>query len=188
VFSTALKHSKNPKADFDAVKKIYQKSDSVDARLTALSSLGAVNSIELVNELLRMAIDQQMVKSQDIYRPLESIASLNPKKAEVLNIIWQWCATNWSTIYDQLSGTISMSGTLVQTCVKHNIGYEFVKTVEDWAKGADCATPELAAQRVEQLLVAKRPLEQALERIRGVTAWTERENKAVKAWAKMVAQ
>jgi hypothetical protein len=31
-------------------------------------------------------------------------------------------------------------------------------------------------------------LEQALERIRGVTAWTERENKAVKAWAKMVAQ
>lgn len=182
IFKTGLKFSKTPDLDFEAVKKVYLTADSVDARMAALSSLGSINSIELVHFLLKMALSDDIVKPQDIMRPVGSLTS-NPNKAVVLDILWNWCIKNWDTLHERLSVSLSLLGRVLQTCISEQVGVEFVKVVEDWAKGADCPSAEAAEKRAEQLLSAKRPLEQGLEKVKGVTAWVNRDNTALLEWS-----
>lgn len=160
--------------------------DNPDAKLAALGSLGATNSIELIHELLKMSMDHDIVKQQDVIRPIGSLGALNPHKVEVLDILWKWCILNWAVLHEQLAVSLSLLGRVLQTCVASRIEPEFAQEVEAWSRGDDCATPEEVALRTEQLLAVKRPLEQGLERVRGIGAWVSRENTQVLGWAKAI--
>jgi aminopeptidase N len=127
-----LKHTTNPRSDFDAVKNIYLTTDSVDARLAALSSLGAINNLELVKELLDMSLNGDLIKTQDITRPLNSLASDNPMKVVVYELLWTWCVKNWDTLHENLSVALSLLGNVLKICVSSQIGDKFIKVVEDW--------------------------------------------------------
>jgi aminopeptidase 2 len=186
VFKTVLKHTTNPRSDFDAVKNIYLTTDSVDARLAALSSLGAINNLELVKELLDMSLNGDLIKTQDITRPLNSLASDNPMKVVVYELLWTWCVKNWDTLHENLSVALSLLGNVLKICVSSQIGDKFIKVVEDWASGSDCNSPEGVAKRLDQLLSAKRPLEQGLERVKMMTSWVERDTASVNVWSSKI--
>lgn len=184
MFSTALKHRSDPQADFKAVLKISQRSTSIDERLAALGALGATNDISLVHELLnKVALNPELVKAQDIMRPVGSLAALNPHKQQVYNILWKWCTDNWEILHEQLAASLSLLGRVLQACVSSQIGNEFVDKVEAWARGDDLKDAALAAKRVQQLGSCKRPLEQGLERVRGLTRWFERDQAELKKWS-----
>jgi hypothetical protein len=51
------------------------------------------------------------------------------------------------------------------------------------ASGSDCNSPEGVAKRLDQLLSAKRPLEQGLERVKMMTSWVERDTASVNDWS-----
>jgi ERAP1-like C-terminal domain len=181
-----LRATKDQRRDFDAVKEIYLKGDSVDVRLDALRALGAISDLSYIQELLDWTLNSGSVKPQDMIRPLDGIASLNSNKKEVNAVLWSWCTSNWPVIQDRLSGTISMVGNVLKTCIANNTGEEFVKVVKDWAACVDCATDEEATKRANSLLSAKRPLEQGIERVQSNTAWMLRDEDAVLKWAEEI--
>jgi aminopeptidase 2 len=167
------------------VFNLYQKGDSVDARLAALGALGAINDISLVHRILdEITLNQEVVKPQDVMRPVGSLAHLSPFKAQVLEILWKWCIKNWDLLHEQLAASLSLLGRVLQTCISSQTGDEFVQTVEAWVRGDDLKTPEEKAKRTDQLKAAKRPLEQGLEKVKSVTSWIKREDASVKAWVK----
>lgn len=183
VFATALKHSKNLKSDFEAVKNIYLTSHSVETKLTALSSLGATKSTLLAHDLLMFTLESGLVKPQDVIRPIASLVNLNPHKTQILEMLWQWCTENWETLHEQLSATISLLGGVLKTCISSQVGLHFIDEVKAWARGDDCSSPEAKGKRIEQLASSMRLLEQGLERVHGITVWVEKENQYVLKWA-----
>ena len=57
MWKTARKHSSDPAADFHCLGEAYKKAATIDVKMSLLSSLGAVASLPLVDELLAMALD-----------------------------------------------------------------------------------------------------------------------------------
>ena len=64
-YSTVLKYSDNPTADFEAVLNIYKTAPTVEQRLAALLALGATTDKALVEKILyEITLDADLVKPQ----------------------------------------------------------------------------------------------------------------------------
>ncbi|KAJ3333624.1 Aminopeptidase 2 mitochondrial, partial [Kappamyces sp. JEL0680] len=182
VFEAVLKHSQSPSADFDAIMNIYHGATAADEKIAALESLGASNDLELARRLLHdITMNPDIVKLQDSMYPVLSLSTLNPHREQVLAMLWSWITENWPTIFNKLSTTISLLGRVFEHSINMNIGEEFALKVEAWAKGEDCSSAEAKAERLKQIKAIQRPMDQALETIRGNTQWRNRESR-VSAW------
>ncbi|KAI8905519.1 peptidase family M1-domain-containing protein [Gorgonomyces haynaldii] len=172
VLRIVLQNSKQPKEDFDAVLDLIKNADSPDAKIAALSSIGAINDLELVKQVLVYAMDPETVKPQDITRPIGSIVSGSPLPETTYPLLWQWFVENWSKLHEKFAISLSILGNLFKLVAGRRIGKEFIATVHDWAqaKGLDAAAKE---QRTKELEVVKRPMEQALETVASMTKWQE---------------
>ena len=69
----------------------------------------------------------------------------------------------------------------MQACVSSNIGEDFALKVEAWARG-DGLSVDAKADQVKKLQNVQRPLDQALEAMRGNTKWYETANQEVSAY------
>lgn len=184
VFAVSLQYSKDPDVTFDHIMRVFKTDSSIDAKLAALSSIGATNSVKIVEKILEtVVLDQEIVKPQDVMRPISSIANLSMMKPIVLDMLWVWFVKNWKVLHKQLATTLTLLGRVLETCVSSRIGDAFVGEVEAWASGGDCGTEEERALRLEETVATKRPLEQALERVRAQTSWVVRDTDGVLEWA-----
>ena len=97
VFKTALSHSTTPMKDFEAVLGLYTASTSTaDEKIAALSSVGAVGDMAVVERILAMVLESGgAIKLQDSMYPVLSLASLSPLKEKVLQVLWDWLVKNW---------------------------------------------------------------------------------------------
>jgi aminopeptidase 2 len=177
-----LKHSTQSAKDFDSVLDIYKNAATADEKIAALSCIGASNDMEVCKRVLNeMVLDSELVRLQDTMYPVASLVSDCPHKEQMLEIVWLWVTSNWTILHKKLAGTISLLGRILQFSISQNIGEDFALKVEAWASGKDCVDEKAREERVKQVKDAKRPLEQALEAVRGNTKWYERE-KDVSAW------
>ena len=174
--------------DFEAVFNIYQTASTVDQRLAALGALGAVCDLKLVDRILQMVLDPNIVKPQDVHYPITSLVKRTPLKKQVLPIMWKWIKANWNDLYERFSASLSLLGRILQTCIEDELGQDFADTVLAWSRGEDCETDEGKQQRLTQVKVARRPLEQSLERIKSTTAWVDRERDHVSEWIKRISK
>jgi aminopeptidase 2 len=180
VFKAVLLYSTNPAKDFDDILDIYKHGETVDERMVALSTIGAVNDLELVKKLLEMVLDSSIVKPQDVRTPLESL-SLNPQRKKVLILLWDWLTVNWLGLHEKLGSGLNLLGSVVQACISLNVGDEFITNVQNWMEGKDC-NPDEQIVRKKQVADAKRAFEQSLEKIKGATCWYGRDGKIVAKW------
>lgn len=175
VFKTVLNHSENPQADFDAIMAIYNSSESAFERISALSCIGATNSLDIAHHILKnITMNEDIVRLQDCMYPIASLATLCPLKVEVLEILWTWLTKNWKTLYVKLSPTLSLLGRVLSYCIDQNIGFDFSEKVEAWARGDGLSEIE-QKERIKEVKAAKRPLDQSLEAMKGATTWFERD-------------
>ncbi|OAJ43042.1 hypothetical protein BDEG_26427 [Batrachochytrium dendrobatidis JEL423] len=180
-YRTACKNT-DDESVFEALLNIYKTSTNVEARLTALSTLGASPNINVVNRVLNeVLMDGNLVRLQDMMYPLNSLRS-SPALKEVLPIMWNFLKSNWPVLYERLKPSLGLLGASVQLCVSGQIGNAFADEVEAWSRGDELATDEEKATRVEQLKAAQRPLNQSIERVRSSTKWLERDRETIQKW------
>ncbi|KAI8897127.1 peptidase family M1-domain-containing protein [Globomyces pollinis-pini] len=183
VFKSVLSHSNNPAEDWEAVFNIYKNAATADERIAALGSLGAINDMKIVHRILNeITLDSDIVKLQDTMYPVASIATQCPLKEEALEYLWVWCTSNWPTLFEKLSPSLSLLGRVLSYSVNQNLGEDFAQRVEAWARGDELATEEEKAVRVKQVTYAQRPLDQSLESLRSASKWNERETANVSQW------
>ena len=176
-------YSSDPKSDFDVIFNIYKSASSVDSKLAALSSLGAVNDMGCFHTLLDYVLDTNIIKSQDIIYPMSHIG-LGPLKQMKLEALWVWVTSNWISLHDRFKASLSLLGRCLTSAINGRIGLEFVSKVQDWANGMDLKSENDKMARKDQLKTATRPLEQALEKVKGNTNWVSRDKTIVLNWLK----
>ena len=179
-----LKTSSDHFADFDRILNFYKSTSSVDQKLSALASLGSVQSTEILHRLFEMVLDSEVVKPQDIIYPLGSVGQVGPLKGQKLDMLWNWIIQNWAELHKRYKASLSLLGRVLQSAIGPRIGFEFVETVESWARGDDLGTAEEKAARQDQLKTARRPLDQSIESVKTYTKWVSRDREIIAQWVK----
>jgi aminopeptidase 2 len=182
-YTALLGYSTDAKLDFDAVISLYKTSSSVDQKLSALGSLGCINDMNCVTQLLKMSLDTEFVKPQDIIYPLSNLGGESALKTAKLDALWHFVVENWALLHERYKASLSLLGRVLSIAINKRVGSEFLDKVEAWARGEGLSEKEKELRK-EQLKTAARPLEQSLEKARGQTAWVDREKEALKNWVK----
>lgn len=95
VFAIVLQNG--GKEEFDAVIKIYKEATVIDQKLAALGSLGSIANAELLSSLLKMSLNEDFVRPQDIIYVFGPVAA-NPIGRK---LAWAFVKENWQTFYDR---------------------------------------------------------------------------------------
>jgi aminopeptidase 2 len=181
LFSTVLKHTITPGADFDTIFKLYENGATADEKVGALGTIGAINDLSLSKKILNeIVLDSSKVKTQDSYIPIVSLAIHSPKRLEVLELIWEFITRNWTQLHDTLIP--SLLGHVVKSGIQYCIGEEYATRTEKWAAGDNCQTEEEKELRKKQVKKVQRALDQGLESLRNSTRWYERDEQLVMQW------
>lgn len=96
--------------EFDALFKIYQNPPTVKEKASALTALGAFRTDELMTKILKLVLDPEIIKEQDLSTAL---ACLTTHKDGVYKL-WEWMSSNWDTLIAKLTPTSSMMGRVVK--------------------------------------------------------------------------
>lgn len=96
--------------EFDALFKIYQNPPTVKEKASALTALGAFRTDELMTKILKLVLDPEIIKEQDLSTAL---ACLTTHKDGVYKL-WEWTSSNWDTLIAKLTPTSSMMGRVVK--------------------------------------------------------------------------
>jgi aminopeptidase 2 len=180
VFKSVLLYTETPEVDFNSILEIYLHGATVDERMAALDSLGAINDLSLVQRLLGIALDPNIVKPQDMRTPLLSLGG-SPFSQEVPDLLWKWLQTHWDLLHETLSAGLNLLGSVVQACLYLNTRSDFVAEVEGWMAGEGLSADQQSVRR-KQVKDAQRSFEQALESIKSNSLWYGRDNATVTQW------
>jgi aminopeptidase 2 len=183
-FKSVLKNSSDPITDFDTILNFYKTCTSVDQKLSALASLGTVQNTEILHQLFGIILDSEVVKPQDIIYPLGPMGQVGALKGQKLDMLWNWIIQNWVELHKRYKASLSLLGRVLQSAIGPRIGFDFIETVESWARGDDLGTAEEKATRQDQLKTARRPLDQSIESVKTYTNWVSRERDAIAQWIK----
>jgi aminopeptidase 2 len=167
-FRSVLKNSSDPKQDFDAVMSIYKNVDIVmDQRLSALGSLGAINSKEHIEFLLEnVALDADLVRPGDVIGLLNGLRTYSPFASESRDALWQWLLKHWDVLFLKFSSSMMLLSHAVSVCFGAFVGEEHISAVEAWCQGANEETDEAKLKRQDDLKGCQRVLHQTLETVR----------------------
>ncbi|KAJ3195809.1 hypothetical protein HK101_010981 [Irineochytrium annulatum] len=178
-----LQHTSDPDADFALVVSIMKdRTLPDDQRKVALSSLGAVNSMTHINELLSSYFfDKDVVRVQDVYSLLYGVVNRNNQPTVVKPVVWDWIKQNLEKIYTLLKSSPMLFERVV-LAFSNMHGLDLADEVEAWFKGEDAGSEEEKAKRVDMLKGAKRAISQGLEEMRSTTKWVIRERPQIRAW------
>ncbi|KAJ3052261.1 Aminopeptidase 2 mitochondrial [Rhizophlyctis rosea] len=182
-YSTVLKYSDNPVADFEAVLKIYKTAPTVEQRLAALLALGATTDKELVKKILyEITLDSELVKPQDAYYPVSGVSAFTPDPVAVRPLLWEWVLKSWPQIIERYKAYPPLLGRMFTLGFAQQTGEDVCKQVERWTAGEGLTTEEEREARKEEVKLINRPIEQSLEKVRQKTKWVERDGASVKKW------
>ncbi|KAI8998411.1 peptidase family M1-domain-containing protein [Gaertneriomyces semiglobifer] len=181
-YRVTLQHTQNPTEDFEAVMKTYKTASTADQRLAALYALGAVNDPALINRVVNeVTLDTELVRPQDAFYPLRGLSKENPSPSTVRPQLWEFSTSNWTVLHERYGPTLGLLAAMLTVGFADQVGQDVIAKVEAWLAG-EGLTEEEKAKRNEQMKLVKMPVEQSLEKVRGVTRWVERERESVKEW------
>jgi aminopeptidase 2 len=181
-FRTAIYHSNQEEKHFHAMLDLIKNGESIDIRLSAMSSLGATRNLRLIKKILNEVIfDAELIRSQDIPRLVAAIAYYCPERDAALEILWNWFVQNFDKLHLKLSSTITLFSRLLEYTVNKNIGKDFISKLEDWSSGKHLTDSEKDAFK-SKVKNVERSLEQSIESIGANTNWFLRDRTNVLQW------
>ncbi|GMM37587.1 metallo-aminopeptidase [Saccharomycopsis crataegensis] len=151
--------------EYDQFLEIYKNPSSLDEKLLALRFLGAFTEPALIQRTLKLALDPEVVKPQDIYIPLQG---LRAHKEGVL-ALWQWFQDNWDVLVKRFPPSLNMLGNIVSLCTS---GY--------LVPGARQEINKFFADK--DLTGIDKNLEQALDSLESKWNWLVRDGEKVSKW------
>lgn len=186
-FRTVLRRSSDPEKDLKDIIDIYKAADTPDQSLQALSALGAVNSSDLVRDLIhKYFFDKDFIRPQDIMYLVNSVSSKNSDTKYANTILWNFISGNWGKIYELYSSSPSILGSVFTVVMDNQVGYDVITTVTEWINGKDLQDrsefKKLYAKRREELNTINRDIEQSLEDIEIRTRWVQRGVSYIEKW------
>ena len=163
VFSTAVKFGGED--EFKKMLGIFEKVESPQLKMKALTSCGQTQDPELVKQYLEYAFSGK-VRSNNVLYVLATLSS----NAAARNIAWEYVKTNWKTkITPMFEGQHSLYAYCVVLPIRGFVTEEKAKEAEAFFK--ENPVPS-----------ATMKLSQTLENMRTKIAWLERENAALTSY------
>lgn len=152
------------KEEYDAILNEYQTASDADERNTALRSLGRVDSPDLIERSLSLALSDH-VKNQDVYLPLAGLRN----EAQGIEGLWKWMTGNWEEIEKKCPPGLTMLSNVVQMCTSGFTSEEQLQEVQEWFKGRSTKGFD-------------RALEQSCDTVRAKAKWLARDKGDVEEW------
>ncbi|ORY52348.1 hypothetical protein BCR33DRAFT_675324 [Rhizoclosmatium globosum] len=162
-------------AVFASIWAIYNNQNATSAeRNTALASIGAVNSFDIVDRILNVyVLDQEVIKAQDFLSPLVSLRDANKSLSIVRPMLWEWFKANFDNMLGKFPDGRFL-GNVLAVCANGSIGEPLIADVRAFATGEGLSADE-ADKRKKTLLPAQRAITQTLEALTTKTAFINRE-------------
>lgn len=95
---------------------------------------------------------------------------------QVRPLLWKWFQDNFESISVKFKNSMGLYGHIVSNCVGSGLGEEYIKEVEAWIAGG-------GDMRKEGLKPVMTKLSQCLEKMKGLTKWSERDGQGLREWA-----
>ncbi|KAI9372391.1 peptidase family M1-domain-containing protein [Aspergillus egyptiacus] len=128
IFSIAV--SDGTRAEYDAVKDEYLKTDSVDGKEICLAALGRTKDAELVNDYLDFVFSDK-VAIQDVHNGAVSLAA----NSKVRHLLWEYIKKNWTCVEARLSANNVVFERFVRMGLSkfadHNIGADIASFFQE---------------------------------------------------------
>lgn len=163
IFNTVAKLG--DETTFDQLFEVYQKGLSQEEKVSALRALGKFTSPELLDKITSYLLNTDLIKSQDIYIPMQTMRS----DTVGIERLWKWLTTNWDEIYKAVPPTSSMLGSVV---ILSSAGFtkpEQKEAVIEFFKDKN-------TKGFDQNLA------QALDMISSKVSWVERDLEVITEW------
>ncbi|KAK9465000.1 peptidase family M1-domain-containing protein [Lipomyces arxii] len=151
---------------FDAVVKEVLQPTSVDGKEIALAALGRSKRPVLIQRALNMILSGQ-VAVQDLHSLAMSLAA-NPNSRWQL---WEFLKQYWDGIYTLLSGNMVILDRFVRMSINRFSSMAAYNDIEKFFEGKDTHGYE-------------RSVGQALDTVKSLATWVERDGPVVEAWLK----
>jgi hypothetical protein len=152
--------------EYEAVKKDFQSTSSIDGKEVGLEAMGHVQSIDLMEDFMNFQLSDA-VAIQDAPDGAVSLAR-NPKVREPL---WAYIKENWGRINSKLAANSIIIDRFVKTVLSVYTSFEMEQEIATFFKGKD-------TQNYDRSLV------QALNTVKCNAAYKERDEKLVLEWLK----
>ncbi|KAG0273411.1 Aminopeptidase 2 mitochondrial [Linnemannia exigua] len=151
-------------ADFEKVLKCWREATATDQKLGAIGALATVRHPALVQQLLQIAISEE-VRPQDITYVLAGLSRNTTSR----HALWEFIKENWDMLTKRYEGSMALLGNIVKAGVGRFTSEEMAKDCEKFFEG----------KKVNDI---SRPIAQSLEVIRSNAKWVARDAEDVREW------
>ncbi|KAI8059621.1 peptidase family M1-domain-containing protein [Gongronella butleri] len=168
VFNIVLAESEGDELQqaWEAVLANYQdESLPSDQRLLFLVSLGYARDPAIIQRYLNMALDENVVRSQDVFYVFASVRDNSDSR----DALWDFFVKHYDTLYTRFAGTMSMLSNVIRSAVRGYTSFEKIDEIKQFF--ADKDTKEYA-----------RALEQSLESVQVRAKWVNRDADQVRSY------
>jgi aminopeptidase N len=149
---------------YEAVKKEYLSTTSVDGKEIGLQALGNVQTSDLVNDFMDFQLSDK-VAVQDAHSGAVALAG----NAKVRDPLWTYIKAHWEDIYARLSANSVIIDRFVKTVLSKYASHEMEQEIAAFFKGKDTKGYD-------------RGLVQVADTIKGNANYKERDEKLVLEW------
>lgn len=148
---------------FEAVKKFYSETTSVDGKEIALQALGSVTTKELATEVLDFTFSPA-VAVQDRHSPAMALSG----NASQRGVIWEYIKEHWDDkVFKELSGNMVVLERWLRNTLNKYSSFEIEKDIAAFFKDKDCKGFDRGLSVVSDTIVGRAKYkERDLERTR----------------------
>lgn len=162
VFRIAI--TEGGKDAYEAVKKEFLTTKSIDGPEITLSAMGRVQSPELANDFLEFTFTDK-VKVQDRHTPAMSLAA----NTKVRDVVWEFTKKNWDMIHKDLSGNMVVLERFLRVGLNKFASKEIGEDIRRFYDGKECKGFD-------------RGLKVILDTIGGAAGYRERDEAVLREW------
>ncbi|KAF9557550.1 Aminopeptidase 2 mitochondrial [Mortierella alpina] len=151
-------------ADFRKVLKCWRDATATDQKLAAIGALTAVREPKLIQELLKIAVSDE-VKAQDINYFFAGLSRNTASR----HALWTYIKENWGMLTQRYEGSMALLGNIVKVGVGRFVAEDMAIDCEEFFKD----------KNVDDIV---RPIAQSLEVVRSNAKWVARDAADVRSW------
>ncbi|KAG0231570.1 Aminopeptidase 2 mitochondrial [Actinomortierella wolfii] len=151
-------------ADFEKVLKCWRDAKATDQKLAAIGALTTVRHEKLYNELLKIAVSDE-VKPQDLIYFYGGLSRNTASR----HALWTYIKQNWETLTMRYEGSLAMLGNIVKSGVGRFASDTMADECEAFFKERDAKD-------------VARPVAQSVETVRSNAKWVTRDAEDVRQW------
>lgn len=154
------------KEEFKKLFELYKRSTISDQKLLALDALGFSHDLIIVDEALKLTLNNAEIKSQDYMNIFRSVG-LNPRGRR---ICWEFLESNWAYFYNRYSsGSFSLLCRIVAYSTQNFTSIKDFEAIQLF----------FADKHVESI---DRTINQSLEKIQTNVNWLEADSLRLSEW------